>query len=196
MSWFHKIAQASQLEALQPYPQMVEPDDGELATEFQEEIAEAFQDGTYQQRWPGLKQRPQCFSSLENFISSVRRAKPVVLNEQQLLKVYNYASVEEAVRLLMQGETDVSKQTEKGFDEMVEDENTQMGESMKQRQEQGGYSKGDSYRHKVELLTTGQSITYPVLINVNNQLCHVTGQTRQSAAVANGFVLPVKILES
>jgi hypothetical protein len=187
MNWMQKIAQ----EPLQPYPYMKEPNNSELATEFEEEIASAFQDNSYLKRWPGLQQRPQCFMSVQNFVASVYNTQPTILNEQQLMQVHNYAQVEQSIQERMKGNQNTSQVNEQFFENLPAGD---IGEIEQKRQQTEGRSKADSYRHKVNLVSTGQPISYPILININGKLCHVTGQTRQSAAVANGYMLPVKIL--
>ena len=193
MNWYKK---AFTHQPLKPYLNMKDPDDKELVTEFNEEIEETYREGQQQQRWPNLKQIPPFFRNVKSFINAVRAAKPVALNEQQLMGVYNFSSVAETVERRMKEEQNISQKNEEWFDNMpTDDPNVSEGPLAKEREKAGGYTKGDSYRHKVGLVTGGQPITYPILINIGGNLCHVTGGTRQTAAVANGYVLPVKILQ-
>ena len=187
MNWLQKISQA--LPPLQAYKNMQEPNDKELADEFDYEVAGSFRDGTYTQRWPGMRQPPLCFRDVNSFISAVRAAPIVVLNEQQIIKVYNYKEPQRAVNDRLSGK-DANQGNEESFGEMP---NKNFGDLPAA---EDGKDKLGSYRHKLDVVRRNDPISYPILINFNGQLCHVTAGTRQAAAIACGFVLPVKVLEA
>mgnify|MGYP001459824693 CR=1 FL=1 len=184
-------------EPLKPYKHMKEPDNADLREEFKQEIYSAFVKNStapYYKRWPGMKQRPSFFSSPEKFIEAVHQTTVTEITEQQFMKIHNLSSAQQTLKDKRQGAPDSSEEFFKDPIAVGKEREWDVQPNA-QTCDDGIHNKADSYKHKVDLIRRGEAIAYPVLLRVNGLLCHVTAGTRQSAAVANGYILPVKILK-
>jgi hypothetical protein len=208
--WLMEAATQQQVEGftIYPYTLMKEISNGELMTEYREEILPEIQGKSSNSmlRW-GVNPREaaQIFGDEQHFIQLARGAKPQVLPPSVLRNVRNYGQVSQIIDAYLSNPnlkpSNVQQQQQQFFGNIDPatgkgQTGNQMGRAEMMRMQQGGYTKQDSYLHKVDLVTGNQPVIYPLLLHHKNQYSHISGHTRQTAAVSHKIILPVKVIES
>ena len=196
--------EAQILEGFTVHQNMMEIPLGELTTEYNEEIAPELETGkNVMVRWGlNLQEAREIFGDLNHFLQIAKMAKPQVLPPSILKNVRNYGQVTGIIKAFERNPTiptaAIQKQQGDFFGKLglSKDNNNQQSDPEKQRQLQGGYTKKDSYKHKVGLAANNQPIIYPLMLHHNNEYSHISGHTRQTGAVSNKIILPVKVIEA
>jgi hypothetical protein len=206
--WFED--QSNQIEGFAVYQNMIEIPEGELRKEYREEIQPELENQTSDSsaylRWQlSPEEARQIFGDEEHFLSIAKAAKPQVLPPSVLKTVHNYSQVEEIIKAAEQGQGRfgvLRNQARffRGVDAAMQQSQFQQGvrpsSAELQRMQAGGYGKYSSFRHKFDMLQENKPVAYPLLLYHNGQYCHVSGHTRQTAAVSKRMILPVKVIEA
>ena len=195
--------EAQILEGFTVHQNMMEIPPGELTTEYNEEIAPELETGkNVMIRWGlNLQEAREIFGDLNHFLQIAKMAKPQVLPPSILKNVRNYGQVTGIIKAFERNPTiptaAIQKQQGDFFGKLgLNKDNNQQSDPEKQRQLQGGYTKKDSYKHKVGLVANNEAIIYPLMLHHNNEYSHISGHTRQTGAVSNKMILPVKVIEA
>jgi len=203
--WIEEVQ--NQLDEFIVYQNMTDIPQEELVKEYNEEIAPTMQkEKDCQARWGIDSQTAQSiFGDLNNFLQLVKNAQVQTLPPSVLRNVRNYSQVTSVIdnyASQLGHNPQAELQNQNKFFKSIDPQNgsggvdgIQQSPDEVKRQQTGGYTKAQSFDHKIGLVQGNNPINYPLLLFFNNEYSHISGATRQTAAVTNKIILPVKVIK-
>tara|TARA_Y100000034_G_C6701719_1_gene309492 strand:+ start:81 stop:668 length:588 start_codon:yes stop_codon:yes gene_type:complete len=165
--------------------------EGDLRNEYVEEVESSLKKGKeyFSERWPAVDVSTLSFMTDEDEFVKKAVSSPVVnLPIEALKDIYNHDKVHKIVEMYKNGAT-----SQEIKDTMLDDFS-----KFRTDPNPGGktYPKESSYLRWIDRFSTaGEKFSKPpILLSANNQLMHIGGATRQTAALTNKKILPYLIL--